>query len=269
MDLGLKDKVVLVTGASGGIGEETARAFSREGAKVVIHYGRNREAAEVLQKELQTESLAVSADVSDEVSVANLFAQAVKKFGRVDIVVANAGIFPDTDEPIHKMDKSRWDKVIATNLTGSWLTAREFFRVLEQTKPESASLILIGSTSGVFGEYGHTEYSAAKAAVTGLVLTLKNEITRLVPKGRVNAVAPGWTWTPMTIKFKSAHDAVRKALQTRPIRKIAEPIDIANQIVVLASDAVSGQVTGRIAVVAGGMEGRILWDSEEIDPTQA
>ena len=269
MDLGLKDKVVLITGASGGIGDETARAFSREGAKVVIHYGRNEEAAKRLQKELQTESMIASADVSDEASVAALFAAALDRFGRVDIVVANAGIFPAEDTPIHKMDAERFDKVIAVNLRGAWLTAREFFRVLAETKPETASLVLVSSTSGVFGEYGHTEYSAGKAGLVGLTLSLKNEIVKLVPRGRVNAVAPGWTWTPMTEAFRSEHEAVKTALQTRALRKVAEPIDQANQIVLLASDVASGQVSGRVAVVAGGMEGRVLWKPEEIDPTKA
>ncbi|MBI5733602.1 MAG: SDR family NAD(P)-dependent oxidoreductase [Candidatus Kerfeldbacteria bacterium] len=271
MDLGLKNKIVLITGASGGIGAATARVFTKEGAKLVLHYGKNKADIEKLLKQLppSTKTLAVSADIADEAQVANLFNEAVKKFGQVDIVVANAGIFPAEDVAIQTMDKTRWDKVIATDLTGAWLTAREFFKSIAKNKISNPSLVFVSSTAGVFGEAGHSEYAAAKAALIGLTLSLKNEITRLTPHGRVNAVAPGWTWSPMTEKFKSNHQAVTRALLTRPLLKIAEASDIANQIVILSSSVVSGQVTGRVAVTAGGMEGGVLWDPSEIDPTEA
>ncbi len=271
MDLGLKNKIVLITGASGGIGAATAQVFAEEGAKLVLHYGQNRADIEKLSSQLPpgTETLAVSANIADETGVANLFNEAVKRFGQVDIVVANAGIFPEEDVAIQNMDKTRWDKVIATDLTGAWLTAREFFRSIAKNKIDDPALVLVSSTAGVFGEAGHSEYAAAKAALIGLTLSLKNEITRLAPRGRVNAVAPGWTWSPLTAKFKSNHAAVAKALLTRPLLKIAETSDIASQIVLLSSSLVSGQVTGRIAVTAGGMEGRVLWDLGEIDPSQA
>lgn len=269
MNLELKDKIVVVTGSSGGIGEQTARAFAAEGAKVVAHYGHNKQAAEALIASLPTKGIALQADITSEEGVALLFAQAVELFGTVHVVVVNAGIFPADDTPIHQMEKARFEEVVKVDLTGAWLTAREFFRVLEKTKPDSASLIFISSTSGVFGEYGHTEYSAAKSALVGLTLSLKNEIVRLVPTGRVNAVAPGWTWTPMTEQFKSNTEAVTRALQTRSLRRVARPADIANQIVTLASDVASGQVSGRVAIVAGGMEGRVIWRPEDIDPTTA
>ncbi|MBI5466340.1 MAG: SDR family oxidoreductase [Candidatus Kerfeldbacteria bacterium] len=269
MDLGLKDKVVLITGASGGIGEATARAFAAEGAKVVIHYGKNQAAAETLRQKLPTESIAISANTADEASVAQLFAQAAARFGQVDITVANAGIFPPDDVPIHAMTTEYFDKVIATNLRGGWLTAREFFRLLAKTKPESACLILIGSTSGIFGEAGHSEYSMSKAALEGLKLTLKNEIVKLVPRGRVNMVAPGWTWTPMTEQFRSVDEAVITALQTRALQRIGRPEDIAHSIVMLASETASAYITGQTVVVSGGMEGRVLKQRQEIDPTKA
>ncbi|MFA4818254.1 MAG: SDR family NAD(P)-dependent oxidoreductase [Patescibacteria group bacterium] len=271
MDLGLKNKIVLITGASGGIGAATARVFAQEGAKLVLHYGKNKADIEKLLKQLPlgTETLVVAADMTKEEQVVTLFNEAVKKFGQIDIVVANAGIFPEEDMAIQNMDTLRWDKVISTNLTGAWLTAREFFKSIAKNKTDSPSLVFVSSTAGVFGEAGHSEYAAAKAALIGLTLTLKNEITRLAPQGRVNAVAPGWTWSPMTEKFKSNHQAVTRALLTRPLRKIAEARDIANQIMILSSSIVSGQVTGLVVVAAGGMEGRVLWDPSEIDPSKA
>ena len=167
------------------------------------------------------------------------------------------------------MPASRFDEVIATNLRGTWLTAREFFRHLRQTKPSAASLVFVSSTAAVFGEAGHSEYAASKAAIIGLMKSLKNEMTRIVPKGRVNAVAPGWTWTPMTEEFKSDDAAVKKSLQTRALRRIGRPEEVARQILLLTSDEVSGYVTGQCVEVSGGMEGRVLWEKDEIDPSQA
>ena len=137
-----------------------------------------------------------------------------------------------------------------------FLVARAFLREVERSG--RGSLVLVGSTAGVFGEAGHADYAAAKSAVLGgLLLSLKNEIVRIAPHGRVNAVAPGWTESPMTRGLIDP-ERVAAVSRTMALRKVAQPEDVARQVVVLASDALSGHVTGQVVVVAGGMEGRTV-----------
>ena len=144
------------------------------------------------------------------------------------------------------------------NLTSSFLTARAFLREVERNG--HGSLVLIGSTAGIVGEAGHADYAAAKSAVLGgLLLSLKNEIVRIAPSARVNAVAPGWTESPMT-RGHVDPAAVRRVSRTMALRKVAQPDDVARQVVVLASDELSGHVTGQVITVAGGMEGRVVHD---------
>jgi 3-oxoacyl-[acyl-carrier protein] reductase len=120
------------------------------------------------------------------------------------------------------------------------------------------SLVLVGSTAGIVGEAGHADYAAAKSAILrGLLLSLKNEIVRIAPRGRVNAVAPGWTESPMT-RGHVDPESVRRVSRTMALRKVAQPEDVARQVVVLASDELSGHVTGQVVTIAGGMEGRVL-----------
>lgn len=269
MNLGLKDKIVLITGASGGIGQATSKLFSNEGAKIAIHYAHDRAQTEELQKKLKTESFLVQGDVSDEKQIEQIFKSTIDHFGGLDIVVANAGIAPPEYTPIDQMDSARFKKVTNVNQFGVWLTSREYFRYLRRKKPKSASLIVISSTSGIFGEEGYSEYSMSKSAMRGLTLTLKNEIVKIVPNGRVNCVAPGWTWTPMTEQFRSDKEGIIDTLQTRALRRIARPEDIAHAIVLLASEEVSGYITGQTLRVDGGLEGRKIWNREDIDLTQA
>jgi 3-oxoacyl-[acyl-carrier protein] reductase len=118
---------------------------------------------------------------------------------------------------------------------------------------------MVASTAGVFGEAGHADYAAAKSAIAhGLLLSLKNEIVRIAPGGRVNCVCPGWTASPMTRRELDDPSLVERVTRTMPLRKVATPEDVARQIVVLTSDELSGHVTGQVVVVAGGMEGRVL-----------
>lgn len=270
MDTGLQDKVVLITGASGGIGGAAARLFDREGATLVLHGHRNLGNLQALGDELTGENLVVSADLTEEDEVEHVFRKALDRFRRVDILVANAGIWPEDDEPIHRMSLERWNQTLDTDLTSVFLCARAFFRVLERTKPDAAALVLVGSTAAVFGEEGHADYAAAKAGITyGLTRSLKNEIVRIVPRGRVNAVCPGWTRTPMSATGLSDPALVTRVLQTRAIKRIAQPEDVAQAIVYLASDRLAGHVTGEILTVAGGMEGRLLHLPTEIEPHDA
>jgi len=242
---------VLVTGASGGIGAACARAFAAEGAEVVVHFFRSRERADVVAAEIGGAPV-VGADLTNEAEVDRLFVEA----GRLDVCAAVAGVWPSANEPVWELSLERWEETVRANLTATFLTARGFLRgVAEQGH---GSLVLVGSTAGIFGEAGHADYAAAKSAILhGLLLSLKNEVVRVAPRARVNAVAPGWTVSPMT-RGHLDEELVRGITRTMPLRKVAEPEDVARQVVVLASDELSGHVTGQVIVVAGGMEGRAL-----------
>jgi 3-oxoacyl-[acyl-carrier protein] reductase len=166
-----------------------------------------------------------------------------------------AGVWPSEDVPVRELPLERWERTLRENLTATFLTARGFLRRGGRT------LVLVGSTAGVFGEAGHADYAAAKSAVVhGLLLSLKNEVVRDEPLARVNAVAPGWTESPMT-RGHVDPDHVRAISRTMALRKVAQPEDVAAQVVVLASDVLSGHVTGQIVTVAGGMEGRTVHPS--------
>jgi 3-oxoacyl-[acyl-carrier protein] reductase len=259
VDTGLAGKCVLVTGGAGGIGSACVRAFAAEGARVVVHYNTSRARAEELARELDG-AVALQADLTDEAQVDELYARARDAFGTIDICAAVAGVWPRADEPVWQLPLERWRDTLDANLTATFLTARGFLREVERSG--HGNLVLVGSTAGRFGEAGHADYAAAKAALQiGLLLSLKNEIVRIAPRGRVNAVAPGWTYSPMT---RGALDPalVARISRTMALRKVASAEDIARAVVVLASDELSGHITGELVTVAGGMEGRTLHADE-------
>jgi len=254
VDSGLAGKGVLVTGGAGGIGSACVRAFAAEGARVAIHYRTSGEHAAELARE--TGGVAIQADLTQEDEVDALFATARDALGSVDVCAAVAGVWPRADEPVWQLPLERWRATLDANLTATFLTARGFLREVERTG--HGSLVLVGSTAGRFGEAGHADYAAAKAALqVGLLLSLKNEIVRIAPKGRVNAVAPGWTYSPMT-RGELDPELVERLSRTMALRKVALAEDIARAVVVLASDELSGHVTGELITVAGGMEGRTV-----------
>ncbi len=270
MDSGLTNRVVLVTGASGGIGQQVARAFVQEGARCILHFGKHGDRAHTLARELDAGCIVIGADLTNELDVKQLFAEAETKAGPVEVLVANAGMWPPEDVGIQSMSLERWNQTIAVNLTSVFLCLREFFRGIAKNQLPDPAAILVGSTAGLFGEAGHADYATAKAGLTyGLARSLKNELSRLMPRGRINVVCPGWTFTPMAETFAGDPPRVRRALQTIPLRKIARPEDVASAIVYLASSRLSGHVTGQILTVAGGMEGRVLYAEDEIDMSQA
>ena len=258
MDTDLAGRVVIITGAARGIGAATARRFAEEGARVVVNYRSSREEAERLVAGLP-DAIAVQADISQEADVDRLFAAAIDRYGSVDVCVCNAAVY-SPPAPAVEIDADRFRRIVDTNLTGTFLVARAFLRQVQ--RQGSGNLILIGSTAGIFGEEGQADYAATKAALTGgLLPTLKNEIGRLAPGGRVNAVCPGWTETEMAAPALSEPGRLERITQTMPLRKVAQPDDVAWQIVVLASDRLSGHVSGQVVVVAGGMEGRLLHET--------
>jgi 3-oxoacyl-[acyl-carrier protein] reductase len=249
VETGLAGKRVLVTGASGGIGAACAREFAVEGAQVLVHFNQGAERAAAVAAETGGET--VQADLTDETQVDALFAQA----GHLDVCAAVAGVWPSADEPVWDLPLERWEATVRANLTSSFLTARGFLR--EVARNGHGNLVLIGSTAALFGEAGHADYAAAKSGLVGLMLSMKNEVVRVAPRARVNAVFPGWTESEMT-RGHVDEEQMLKISRTMALRKVAQPEDVARQVVVLSSDELSGHVSGQVITVAGGMEGRVV-----------
>lgn len=271
MQTGLGGQTVLITGASGGIGSAIARAFAAEGARLGLHYRTGRDRVRALQHDLgEVEAMAVRADLRREGDVKRLVAAVAKRFGRIDVLVANAGAWETRDVPLHRMTRGQWQNTLDSVLTSVFLCVREFGRLVERQGRGNA--VLIASTAAVFGEAGHADYAAAKSAFAfGLTRTLKNEFGRLAPHtadypgGRVNCVCPGWTLIPRTAPKLRDPAVVRRVAATMALPKVARPEDVANAVVFLASDRLAGHITGQTLVVAGGMEGRWLWRPDEVD----
>ncbi|KAJ7637106.1 NAD-P-binding protein [Roridomyces roridus] len=263
MDLELQDVHVLITGASGGIGLEAARVFLQQGAKVTAHYNTTASTIAPLVEEFGSERVfPAQGNLSNETDTARVFTEAQRALGPVQVVIINHGVWPTADEPVANMSLQRWQSTIDTNLTASFLVAREYLRQLElasEALKEKASILFIGSTSGKYGEAGHADYASTKSALMyGLTLSLKNEIVKIAAQGRVNCVAPGWVKTPMAEEALKDPVIVYRALASTPLKKVASPWDVATQIAVLSSAKLSGHVTGQCLMVEGGMEGRLL-----------
>ena len=255
MDTGLDGQGVLVTGGAGGIGSAIVRAFAREGAKAAIHYLTSKDRAEALASEVG--GVALRADLTVETEADELVPIAVERLGRLDVLVANAGHWPEEDVPVWNMTLDRWRATLAINLDGVFLSCRAFLRHVAATG--SGNIVIIGSTAGIFGEAGHADYAASKSAiVSGLTRSLKNEIVRVASTGRVNAVCPGWTQTDMTRDVLADESIIPRITRTMALKKLAAADDVASAVVALASDRVSGHVTGEVITVAGGMEGRVI-----------
>ena len=242
----LKDKVAVVTGASQGIGRETALALAEAGAKVVVA-ARNEEKLVALAGAIADaggEAFALKMDVADAEQVKAGFKQVIEKFGRLDILVNNAAV--TRDGLAMRMKKDDWDAVLQTNLTGAHLCIQQTLPTM--MKARAGRIINISSIVAQMGNAGQANYVAAKAGLIGLTKAIAIEIAS---RGiTVNAVAPGFIETPMTDVLP---DKVKEELKVRiPLGRMGSARDVAAAIVFLASDE-AGYITGHVLNVNGGM----------------
>mgnify|MGYP000902509114 CR=1 FL=1 len=242
----LQDKVAVITGAGSGIGRETAKTFLREGALVVladIDLGAVAEAAQEYDATGER-TLALAADVSKGDDVDSLFSAAREKWGQIDILVNNAGITQDAQ--LVKMTMDQFDEVIAVNLRGVYFCGQAAAKIML----EQGNGVILNTASfvGIYGNFGQSNYAAAKAGVIGMTKTWARELGR---KGiRVNAVAPGFILTAMTEKMP---EKILGAMREKcPMKKLGAPQDIANAFLYLASEE-AGYVNGAVLEVTGGM----------------
>jgi 3-oxoacyl-[acyl-carrier protein] reductase len=274
MDAGLSGKVVWITGAAGGIGRELSAAFAAEGARLVLtaHASLERLQQLAAREPWAGDALLAACDVTDDAACERVAAAARARYGRLDVCIANAGAWPSDDVPLARMDPARLRRTLDVNLLGGALTARAFLASLAATGPradgDGASLVCIGSTAGRFGERDHADYAIAKAGLRGLVATLKNEITRIDPRGRVNLIEPGWTVTAMARPALQDDAVLRRVASTQALRQLGRAVDVAAAAVFLASPRLARHISGETLGVCGGMEGRRLWNDAEIDPRQ-
>ncbi len=234
MDLGLRGKVVVITGGGGGIGRATALAFAREGATVVVS-DINLEAAQAVAEEVRAlgvPALAVRTDVADPEDAQRLIATTLEHFGRIDVLVNNAGIFQS--KPLDDLTAAEWDRVMAVNLRGAFLCAQAALGPMKAQR--SGQIINLGSLAGqVGGIVAGANYAASKA---GIICLTKSLAKNAGPFGiRVNCVNPGVIDTPMTQPWPP--EARAALVQQTPLGRLGRPEEVANAIVFLASDAAS------------------------------
>jgi len=242
----LEGRVAIITGSTKGIGKATAETFSREGAKVAI-VGTNKEALKTTVEEIKAaggEALGFIVDVSKRASVDEMVAGVKEAWGRIDVLVNNAGI--TADSMLKKMTEEQFDKVININLKGVYNCAQA---VLDTMLEQGSGVILnTSSVVGLYGNIGQTNYAAAKWGVIGMTKTWAKELGR---KGiRVNAVAPGYTETPM---LATVPDKILDSIREKtPLQRLGKMEDIANAFLFLASDEASF-ITGTVLSVDGGL----------------
>ncbi len=250
MQISLKGKVAVVTGGSRGIGRATVALFAEAGAKVVFNYRRARRAAREVVRASDSGRetvVALRGDVSKMPEAKKLVETALSCFGRLDVLVANAGIWNQAPAPIEKMTEKEWDEMMAVNLKGVYSVIHYATPIMIRQK--SGRIIVVSSTAGQRGEAFHTHYAATKGGVISLVKGLSTE---LAPHNiLVNCVAPGWVDTDMCAPVMSDPREARQVRAGIPLRRIARPEEIAMPILFLASEMAS-YMTGEILNVNGG-----------------
>ncbi len=253
----LKNQKALVTGASSGIGEACALALAAAGAALVVNFRSNAAEAERVADLIRdggSEALVVRADVGREEEVQAMFAEARRAFGTIDILVANAG--SQRDAAFHEMTLEQWNAVIATNLTGQFLCAREAVRefrrrgVVPEVSRAAGKIICMSSVHEVIPWAGHVNYAASKGGTMQLMKSMAQELAP--QKIRVNSIAPGAIKTAINRDAWQTPEAEAELLKLIPYGRVGVPEDIAQAVVWLASDA-SDYVTGTTLFIDGGM----------------
>jgi len=243
----LKDKVVVITGASRGIGKCIATVFGQNGAKLALIVTKDGDAIRETVKELEAANVLVKpyfADISKFEEVEACAAEILKDFGRIDILVNNAGITKDT--LLMSMKKDEIDDVIDINLKGCMYVTKAFLRSF--IKQKSGNVINISSVVGMMGNKGQTNYAASKAGVIGFTKSLAKEYGK--KNLRCNAIAPGYIETSMTaVLSEDVKEAIKKEIV---LERLGKPLDVANLALFLASD-MSSYITGEVIKVDGGM----------------
>jgi 3-oxoacyl-[acyl-carrier protein] reductase len=242
----LAGKVAVVTGASRGIGRATALRLAQSGARVVVNYRNDEASARELCGELLdfgAESFAFRADCSRPEEARALVEAAVEEFGRLDLLIANAGVWEGA--PIAQLDEALWDRVLDVNLKGTWAVCHAAASDLVHTR---GTIVVVSSTAGQRGEAGYSNYAASKG---GQISFAKSLATELAPHVRVNCVAPGWVDTELNDAVFSDPVYKRKVAADIPLKRIAGADDVACSIVFLASD-LARHVTGEVLNVNGG-----------------
>lgn len=248
IDLGLENRVVVVTGGSRGIGRATVDAFARCGASVVVNYARDEQAARDAvgyAENLGVEAMAIAADVRKIADAERLVAEVMKRFDRIDVLVCNAGIWEGA--PVEEIGEEMWDRVIDINLKGTWATCRAAVPLMKQRN--FGRIVVVSSTAGQRGEANVSNYAASKG---GQISFAKSLAIELAPFNiTVNCIAPGWVETELNSTVFADEDFRKQVEATIPLKRIPPPEDIARPIVFLASDW-ARHITGEVLNVNGG-----------------
>ncbi|EYU25934.1 hypothetical protein ABFS82_11G067800 [Erythranthe guttata] len=240
--------VVVVTGASRGIGKAVALALGKAGCKVLVNYARSSKEAEEVCKEIEAsggQALTFGGDVSKEADVNSMMKAAIEAWGTVDVLINNAGI--TRDGLLMRMKMSQWQEVIDLNLTGVFLCTQAAAKIM--MKKKKGRIINITSVVGLVGNVGQANYSAAKAGVIGLTKTVAKEYSSR--NITVNAVAPGFIASDMTAKLGG--DFEKKILEAIPLGRYGQPEEVAGLIEFLALNPAAAYITGQVLTIDGGM----------------